>query len=73
MKSTRRLPVVLSATLTCFSMIALSGCVTRTVVLKSDEVVQRLPAGQPYTPTNSGWFVPDAKMHSILTELNNCK
>jgi hypothetical protein len=28
--------------------------------------VVRMPAGQPFTFTHDGWFVPDARMQEIL-------
>ena len=48
----------------------LSGCKTRVVVIPSDRAATRLPAGSSYIPSVPGYFVPDARMLEILTELN---
>jgi len=46
----------------------LTAC--RTVVIPSDEVVVRMPAGTNYTAEVDGWFVPDARMQKILDALD---
>lgn len=51
-------------------LVILSGCKTRVVVIPSDKAAIRLPADSPYTPSIPGYFVPDARMLEILTELN---
>ena len=48
----------------------LSGCKTRVVVIPGDRAATRLPAGSSYVPSVPGYFVPDARMLEILTELN---
>lgn len=48
----------------------LSGCKTRLVVIPADREVTRLPAAVEFTPAIPGYFVPDARMLEILTELN---
>ncbi len=47
-------------------MLSSAGCSTRLVVLPADKTVVRMPAGESYTPQNSGYFVPDARMQEIL-------
>lgn len=48
----------------------LSGCKTRVVVIPSDRAAIRLPAGSSFIPSVPGYFIPDARMLEILTELN---
>jgi hypothetical protein len=50
----------------CLTMLSSAGCSTRLVVLPADKAVVRMPAGQPFTFTHDGWFVPDARMQEIL-------
>lgn len=47
------LPIVLSMTIW-------TGC-AHYKVLPSDKTLHRLKAGQPWTPSVDGWFVPDAR------------
>lgn len=54
----------------CFLLIPSAGCKTRIVAMADDREVVRMPASTPYTPAAPGWFVPDARMQEILTELN---
>lgn len=55
---------------TACSLIISAGCKTRIIAIPSDKVVLRLRANEPFTPTNGpGYFVPDARMQEILSEL----
>jgi len=54
----------------CVLSATLSGCKTRVVVIPSEKTVFRLPAGEAFKPPIPGYFVPDARMLEILTELN---
>ena len=48
----------------------LSGCKTSVVAIPADNVIVPMPTGKAFTPTNGpGFFVPQAKMLEILTEL----
>ena len=48
----------------------LSGCKTRVVVIPQDRAAIRLNSGKAFVPEVPGYFVPDARMLEILTELN---
>ena len=56
--------------LMCVWLVTLSGCKTRLVVIPSDRAVKRLYSGKAFVPESPGYFVPDARMLEILTELN---
>jgi len=49
-----------------------SGCAafrTKVMVIPADKAVTRLEAGQTFTATNNGWFVPDARFQELLHKL----
>lgn len=62
--------LVTAIALTFNCSLALTGCKTRVVVISGDKAVIRLNPDRPYSPAIPGWFVPDARMQEILTELN---
>ena len=68
-RSTERLQTAMLALSIGCLILTLIGCKARVLVLSESEAVSRVEQGKPFTPTGNGYFVPDARMHQILKEL----
>ena len=69
----KMLKSLLMAMLTVLT-INLTGCKTPVpIVIPSDMCVTRMPRGVQFTPKDNGWFVPDARMLSILNKIDSTK
>ena len=55
------------------SILTLTGCQTKTVIVPSDKAVVRVLANRPYTAKVNGYFVPDARMVEILNALDKAR
>lgn len=53
----------------CLS-IGSTACAHRTTVLSADRVVVGVKAGEQYTPSSDGFFVPKARMLDIMDRLS---
>lgn len=66
---TGRLLVMMLMPLIALSMTSCAVLKRKVIVIPADKTVTPLPAGEAYTPDIPGWFVPDARMQEIITEL----